>query len=62
MSKTSMLQACNLLRHIQPDAIDLFAGPGGWDIAAHRLGLRTVGIEWDQAASDTRRAAGLPTV
>lgn len=40
---------------------DLFAGPGGWDIAAERLGLTTVGVENDEAASDTRRAAGLRT-
>ncbi|MEV8101038.1 DNA cytosine methyltransferase [Streptomyces sp. NPDC088135] len=42
--------------------IDLFAGPGGWDVAATRLGLEVVGIERDHAACDTRRAAGLPTV
>jgi DNA (cytosine-5)-methyltransferase 1 len=40
---------------------DLFAGPGGWDIAAQRLGLDTVGVENDQSASDTRRAYGLRT-
>ena len=44
------------------DAIDLFAGPGGWDVAATRLGMEVVGIEWDQSACDTRRAAGLPTI
>lgn len=44
------------------DAIDLFAGPGGWDVAATRLGMTVVGIEWDQAACDTRRAADLPTL
>jgi DNA (cytosine-5)-methyltransferase 1 len=40
------------------DAVDLFAGPGGWSLAAQRLGLTEVGIENDKAACDTRRAAG----
>lgn len=44
------------------DAVDLFAGPGGWDVAAQSLGLHTIGIEFDAAACATRRAAGLPTV
>jgi DNA (cytosine-5)-methyltransferase 1 len=44
------------------DAVDLFAGPGGWDVAAHRLNLKIVGIEFDHAACETRRAAGLPTI
>ena len=43
------------------DAIDLFAGPGGWDVAATRLGLDVIGVELDDAACATRRAAGLPT-
>jgi DNA (cytosine-5)-methyltransferase 1 len=43
--------------------IDLFAGPGGWDVAAERLGLRDVlGIELDASACLTRAAAGLSTV
>lgn len=43
--------------------VDLFAGPGGWDVAAERLGLRDVlGIELDAAACLTRAAAGLSTV
>lgn len=42
--------------------VDVFAGPGGWDVAATALGLDVVGIEHDQAACATRRAAGLPTV
>lgn len=45
-----------------PDAVDLFAGPGGWDVAAARLGLRVVGIENDPAACDTRRAFGHVTL
>jgi DNA (cytosine-5)-methyltransferase 1 len=44
------------------DAVDLFAGPGGWDVAARSLDLRTLGIEWDGAACETRRASGLPTL
>ncbi|MFD7705608.1 DNA cytosine methyltransferase [Streptomyces sp. NPDC059786] len=43
-------------------AVDLFAGPGGWDIGAMRLGLHVTGIERDHAACETRRAAGLGTV
>lgn len=43
-------------------AIDLFAGPGGWDCAARDLGLDVVGLEWDHDACQTRRAAGLRTV
>jgi DNA (cytosine-5)-methyltransferase 1 len=42
--------------------LDLFAGPGGWDVAAERLGVKPIGLEWDQAACDTRRAAGLRTM
>jgi DNA (cytosine-5)-methyltransferase 1 len=42
--------------------VDLFAGPGGWDVAATRLGLDVIGIEHDRAACETRRAAGLGTV
>lgn len=42
--------------------VDLFAGPGGLDVAAEKLGIATVGVEWDAAACATRRAAGLATV
>ena len=42
-------------------ALDLFAGPGGWDIAAAELGIDVLGIEWDDAACATRAAAGLHT-
>ncbi|MER7506244.1 DNA cytosine methyltransferase [Nonomuraea pusilla] len=42
--------------------VDLFAGPGGLDVAAEKLGVPTVGVEWDASACETRRAAGLATV
>ena len=43
--------------------IDAYAGPGGWDVAAARLGLhQVVGIEWDAAACLTRAAAGHSTI
>lgn len=44
------------------EAVDLFAGPGGWDAAAYTLGLRPLGIEWDDAACATRETAGLRTL
>lgn len=40
------------------DALDDFAGPGGWDEGARMVGLTTVGIEWDMAACQTAKAAG----
>lgn len=43
-------------------AVDLFAGPGGWDVAAGSLGIKTTGFELDNDAVATRRAAGLTTV
>ncbi|MFE1361352.1 DNA cytosine methyltransferase [Streptomyces harbinensis] len=44
------------------DAVDLFAGPGGWDLAAAAMGIRAVGLEWDAAAVATRTAAGHATI
>jgi DNA (cytosine-5)-methyltransferase 1 len=44
------------------DAVDLFAGPGGWDVAALDLALDVIGIEFDKSAADTRRAAGIKTI
>ncbi|SFW54851.1 DNA cytosine methyltransferase [Amycolatopsis australiensis] len=41
--------------------VDLFAGPGGLDVAAHWLGLVVDGIEWDDNACATRARAGLRT-
>ncbi|MFB7899531.1 DNA cytosine methyltransferase [Streptomyces xiamenensis] len=42
--------------------LDLFAGPGGLDVAARFLGFKSIGIEWDHNACETRYAAGLPTI
>ncbi|MGW3246169.1 DNA cytosine methyltransferase [Streptomyces sp. NPDC001070] len=42
--------------------VDLFAGPGGLDIAAEILEQKAIGIEWDGDAYETREAAGLLTV
>ncbi|MGW4365199.1 DNA cytosine methyltransferase [Nocardia takedensis] len=41
--------------------IDLFAGPGGLDVAARWLGIPVTGVEWDADALATRTAAGLGT-
>lgn len=42
--------------------VDLFAGPGGLDVAAHWLGVPSIGIEFDESAIDTREAAGLSSI
>lgn len=44
------------------DTVDLFGGPGGWDIPATRRGLKVTGIEINPWACATRRAAGLGTI
>ncbi|WP_181698428.1 DNA cytosine methyltransferase [Nocardia sp. GTS18] len=44
------------------DVVDLFAGPGGLDVAARWLGLDVYGFEWDPNACETRAAAGLNSV
>lgn len=44
------------------NAIDLFAGPGGWDEGVKALGIEPLGIEWDDAACATREAAGHRTL
>lgn len=43
-------------------ALDLFAGAGGWDVAASRLGIDADGVEIMKEAVATRTAAGLKTV
>ncbi|WP_224276204.1 DNA cytosine methyltransferase [Streptomyces sp. LS1784] len=45
----------------KPHILDLFAGPGGLDVAAKMLDVPSLGIEWDKDACDTRYAAGLRT-
>ncbi|HEX7309177.1 DNA cytosine methyltransferase [Lentzea sp.] len=45
----------------QTHMVDLFAGPGGLDVAAHWLGINVTGIEWDDDACATRTKAGLVT-
>lgn len=40
---------------------DLFAGPGGLDIAAEVLGEPAIGVEWEKSTRATRHAAGLRT-
>ena len=44
------------------EVVDLFAGPGGWDVNLRGEGIPSVGIEWDKAACLTREANGLPTI
>ena len=42
--------------------VDLFAGPGGWELGAADLGVDTVGLELDPAVCATRSYAGWPTI
>lgn len=44
------------------EIVDLFAGPGGLDVAAHWLNRSVIGIELDEDACTTRKAAGLSTI
>jgi DNA (cytosine-5)-methyltransferase 1 len=46
----------------KPFVLDLFAGPGGLDVAGHVLDIPSLGIEWDRNACLTRYAAGLETL
>ncbi|MGO1522854.1 MAG: DNA cytosine methyltransferase [Nesterenkonia sp.] len=43
-------------------AVDQFAGPGGWSLAAQDLDIDEIGIEYDDAANATRRACGYKTI
>lgn len=43
-------------------ADDLFAGAGGWDLAAAELGIHARGVENMKEARATREAAGLTTI
>lgn len=38
--------------------VELFAGPGGWDVAARLLRIHTIGLEWDLSACQTAMMAG----
>ena len=40
------------------DALEDFAGPGGWDLGASILGLHFHGVDYDGPACETARAAG----
>lgn len=51
-----------LPRLTDPAIVDLFAGPGGLDVAAHWLDVPSIGIELDPNAVATRAQAGLCTV
>lgn len=42
-------------------ALDLFGGPGGWDVAAAGLGLSALGIELEPVVCETRQRVGLAT-
>lgn len=44
--------------HEHFDGLDDFAGPGGWDEGAAMLGLRLLGVEWDEHACATAEANG----
>lgn len=44
------------------NAVDLFAGPGGWVMGLRALGLTELGPELDEAACATREAAGHATI
>lgn len=63
LDETSQAELAAWLDLIDDDGIvDLFAGPGGWDQALAELDPdahdRTLGLEWDDDAVATRRAAG----
>lgn len=49
-------------RYVKHDWIDLFAGPGGASKGIVSLGYSELGIEKDDAACETREAAGLDTL
>ncbi len=44
------------------EALDLFAGAGGWSVACRDLGICEVGVELDEWACKTRNAAGFATI
>jgi DNA (cytosine-5)-methyltransferase 1 len=44
------------------NSVELFAGVGGWTIAAREIGYDPLGIEIDESACATRKAAGMRTL
>jgi DNA (cytosine-5)-methyltransferase 1 len=44
------------------DLVDLFAGAGGWDVAARHLGLSVARVETNPSANATAAAAGFATL
>ncbi|MGW3816021.1 DNA cytosine methyltransferase [Streptomyces sp. NPDC005046] len=46
---------------VPPVIVDLFAGPGGLDIAAEVLEVPAIGVEWEKSTRETRGAANLRT-
>lgn len=50
------------MTEFREEAIDLYAGAGGWDVAAHNLGLDPLGFENNDLACETRDAVGYRTV
>ena len=53
---------CPLPPVADPLIVDLFAGPGGLDVAAHWLDIPAIGIELDESAIETRQAARLTSI
>jgi DNA (cytosine-5)-methyltransferase 1 len=54
-----LLMLCRHSEHAEVvPIVDLFAGPGGWSEGLKALGHSELGIEWDDAACATARAAG----
>lgn len=49
-------------RYTKHDWVDLFAGPGGASTGLVSLGFTELGIEKDESACETRKAAGLDTL
>lgn len=62
LSAAGYTHRVNSTRRSDVNMIDLFAGPGGLDVAARDLNFEVTGIEWDDDAVATRHAAGLKTV
>lgn len=44
------------------EAIDLYAGIGGWDLALHHFGINVIGLEFDEIVCQTRKYFELDTL